>query len=78
MEHINQSKVWKHFIRGDGNDGATCTHRSKTISCRGSSTSSGLFRRLKNTHKLSLESKEEDQPRSSKIRRFWKVKRKVC
>ena len=20
LEHINQSKVWKHFTRGDGND----------------------------------------------------------
>ena len=64
MEHINQSKIWKHFDRGDGNDSVTCTHCSKTISCKGSLTSS-LFRHLKIKHKLSLKRKE-DQPCSSK------------
>ena len=63
MERINQSKVWKHFTRGDDDDSATCTHCSKIISCKGSSTS-GLFRHLKSKHKLSLES--EDQPCCSK------------
>ena len=64
MERINQSKVWKSFSRGDGNDSATCTHCSKTISFKGSSTISGHFRRLKSKLKLSLES-EEDQSCSS-------------
>jgi len=64
MEFINQSKIWKHFTRGDDNDSANCTHCSKTISCNGISTS-GLFRHLKSKHKLSFES-EEDQPCSFK------------
>ena len=42
MEHVNHSKVWKHFSRNDGNESATCTHCSKTTSCKGSSFS-GLF-----------------------------------
>ena len=62
MEHINQFKVWKHFTWGDGNGSATS---SKTISCKGGSTS-GLFRHLKSKCKLSLESEEEDQPFSAK------------
>ena len=45
MERINQSEVWKYFTRGDGDDSATCTHCSKEIPCKGSSTS-GLFRHL--------------------------------
>ena len=68
MEHIIQSTVWKHFARGDGNDSATCTHGSKTISCKGSLTT-GLFRHLKIKHKLSSEGKE-DQPCSSKKQKF--------
>ena len=39
MERVNQSEVWKYFIRGDGDDSATFTHCSKEISCKGSSTS---------------------------------------
>ena len=64
MEHLNQSKVWKHSTQGDSDNSATCTHCSNATSCQGSSAS-GLFRHLKSNHKLSLES-EEDQPCSSK------------
>ena len=66
MERKNQSRVWKDFTRGDGNNSATCTYCSKAISCKGqASSTSGIFRHLKSKHKLSLES-EEHQPCSFK------------
>ena len=66
MERVNESKVWKHFIRDYNDDKVKCIHCSQNMSCKGGSTS-GLFRHLKSKYNLDS-SESEDQPCSKKVK----------